>query len=144
MVWNGDQNQINEFLYHIDNIKSTIKLTVEKKENGCLPFLSGLVERVENRQKNLQSLENPPMQDSTSLDNQTIPHLLKKELFTHSSKESLNYAGTKNIRTKKANISTMTCHRADTKRHLFRGSAKYQNFNPKQEKITQLQILTIN
>ena len=43
VVWNGDRNELNEFLTHLNSLRSSIQFTMEIEDNNSLPFLDVLV-----------------------------------------------------------------------------------------------------
>ena len=43
VIWNGDRNELNEFLTHLNSLRSSIQFTMEIEDNNSLPFLDVLV-----------------------------------------------------------------------------------------------------
>jgi predicted GIY-YIG superfamily endonuclease/uncharacterized protein (UPF0335 family) len=45
IIWNGNDNDLQAFLDHMNNLAPTIKFTMEKEENNKLPFLDVMVQK---------------------------------------------------------------------------------------------------
>ena len=49
IIWKHGDRQLDQFLDHINDLRPTIKFTMEKESNGELPFLDVLVKKSENQ-----------------------------------------------------------------------------------------------
>ena len=49
VVWNHGEEELQLFLQHINSKNKNIQFTMEKEENGILPFLDVLISREGNR-----------------------------------------------------------------------------------------------
>jgi predicted GIY-YIG superfamily endonuclease len=48
VLWPHGEEEINKFFHHINNISKDIKFTMEREENGTIPFLDILINRKED------------------------------------------------------------------------------------------------
>ena len=58
IIWDGSDDELEQFLLHLNSIKTTIKFTMEKEANNQLPFLDVMVRR--NNQKIQTSVYRKP------------------------------------------------------------------------------------